>query len=280
MFKWKRKSTYIEKATRSMTAVIRLMWRTLSLRTASGYEPLSEPKKAEGIRSAKPAIKSNPLPTSLMTSSNSCSVRRRPPIKKQKPRHSNRLARIEPSIAALMTGIRLLSTLLWSSTMKRTISTSPPRKVSSKTPRILSVWCLGSILFPCSDFSRGERFFGQAENMRTNNLRQLPCQLLSGKSNQICSRDHGDVVQDEDPQMEIWPGEMDSDRRRYERPESVDRHGYMTCGPNADPQEVPRVYPRSSTFTIWLNASCNLVPVVVVDWHMHMVSRLLLLSLG
>lgn len=116
--------------------------------------------------------------------------------------------------------------------------------------------------------------------MHTDDFRQLPCQLLPGKSNQIRSWDHGDIVQDEVPQMELWPDEMHDDRRRHKRPESIDCHRYVTRGSKANPQEVPWVYPRPSTFAIWLNTPCNLVPVMVEDWHMGVVGRLLLLPVG
>lgn len=114
----------------------------------------------------------------------------------------------------------------------------------------------------------------------TNNFRQFSCQLLSGKSNQVCSRDHGDVIQDEAPHVQVWPSVMDGNCRRNERPKSIDHHRHMTCGAETDPQKMPRVYPGSSTFTIWLDAPCNLVPIVVEDWHMHVVGGLVLLCLG
>ena len=138
---------------------------------SSGLDPLSEAKKALGIRSPKPAISRSPLPTSLMTSSNSCSERLKPPAKKQVPKHSRRLASIEPRMAALMTGMRLLSTLLWSKTIKRTISTIPPRKVSSKTPVIKSILSSSRIsclfgCFCCCGQSPGKAKRTVAESLR------------------------------------------------------------------------------------------------------------------
>ena len=58
-----------------------------------------------------------------------------PPTKKQNPRQSSRLARIDPRMAARMTGMSELSPGSRASrTMKSTISTMPPRKVSRMIP--------------------------------------------------------------------------------------------------------------------------------------------------
>ena len=140
-------SNYIKYAISRMTDVMRLILSVLSSRIVgvkfSVNEPFRELKNAVGMRSPKPAVNSRPLPTSLTTSSNSCSDLLKPPAKKQHPKHSSRLASIEPSMAALITGMRLLSTLLWRRTMKRTISTIPPRKVSKSTPILKLVYLAG-----------------------------------------------------------------------------------------------------------------------------------------
>jgi hypothetical protein len=55
---------------------------------------------------------------------------------KQKPRQSNMLARMEPRIAARITGT-FWSLPVTNSTMKRTISTTDPSVVSAMTPSTL-----------------------------------------------------------------------------------------------------------------------------------------------
>lgn len=52
---------------------------------------------------------------------------------KQKPKHSNMLARMEPRMAARITGT-LVSLPVTSRTMNSTISTTDPRVVSATTP--------------------------------------------------------------------------------------------------------------------------------------------------
>lgn len=122
-----------------MIAVARLIFKMLSSSVAitSAEELLKEVEKALGMSRPKPATSIKPLPTSLIASSNSCSSRFMPPTKKQKPKQRSRFARIEPRIAALMTGIRSSVVLLFldSRIMNNTISTMPPRNVSRRTPK-------------------------------------------------------------------------------------------------------------------------------------------------
>ena len=94
-------------------------------------------------------------------------------------------------------------------------------------------------------------------------MRKLPCEFLPCESNQVCGGDHGDVIQDEGPQMLIWSREVESNGRRYERPEGIGNHGQMACGPKTYPCEVPWVYPGSATLTIRLDPLRNLVAIVI-----------------
>ena len=167
-----------------------------------------------GIRSPKPAMSNRPCPTSLTTSSKSCSSLNKPPAKKQKPRHSNKFASMEPRIAARMTGMRLLSTLLWSRTMKRTISTMPPRKLSSSTP-MLSISC---ILLLC--IFMPPEYSGMM--LLTKDFWKLACELLSSKTDKVRRGNHCNVIEDEVPQFLIGSCKMHHNSCRYERPEYVD----------------------------------------------------------
>ena len=54
----------------------------------------------------------------------------------------------------------------------------------------------------------------------------------------------------------------------------------MACRFETDPEEVIWVYPRSSTFAIWLDSPGHFVPIVVVARHMHMVCSFFLLYIS
>jgi len=156
-------------------------------------------KNAHGIVKPNPAVRSNPLPTSLTTPSNSCLSRMRPPTKKHSPRQSNKFAKMEPRIADLMTEIRF-----WDSkTMKSTISTILPRKVSRRTPARCQ-----RCLIPTTP----------KVTLLTNHFGQFPCQFLTRKSDKIGSWDHGDVVEGEDPVVGIRPSKVDRYRCGNKRP--------------------------------------------------------------
>lgn len=136
-------STNRKKATRRTTEVARLMVRVLSSNRGSVKGPpgvvLPEraEKKALGIKRAKPATSIKPEPVSLMTSWKACSSRLIPPTKKQVPRQRSRLAKMEPRMAAWMTGIRLLFVSEEIRTINSTISTTELKVVSIKTPSTL-----------------------------------------------------------------------------------------------------------------------------------------------
>jgi hypothetical protein len=78
------------------------------------------------------AVSKRPLPVSLIASLKLCSSRNKPPTKKQNPKQSSIVAKIDPRIAALITYI-------WSSfskTMKRTISTIEPQLLDMEVSKL------------------------------------------------------------------------------------------------------------------------------------------------
>ena len=51
---------------------------------------------------------------------------------------------------------------------------------------------------------------------------------MAGEANEICHRDHCDVVDGEDPCVKIWTCEMEDDGGRNEGPEYIDPFGCCT----------------------------------------------------
>jgi hypothetical protein len=80
---------------------------------------------------------------------------------------------------------------------------------------------------------------------------------LTRKTNQISTRNHGDVVEDEDGKVKVWSRVLDSDCCRNDRPEDVADSRGSTAGTPADSEEVVRVYALSATLSCRLDASCD-----------------------
>lgn len=58
----------------------------------------------------------------------------------------------------------------------------------------------------------------------TEDLGKLSCQFLSGESDEIGTRDHGNIVQGEDPDMVFWAGITNGDSSWNEGPQDIDGH--------------------------------------------------------
>lgn len=103
----------------------------------------------------------------------------------------------------------------------------------------------------------------------TQHLWQLACQLLPGKPYQICSRYHGDVRYDEDPELLIRDGPEESHGDRDKRPKHVNP---FACGARAVPDnlaEVNGAYATSAALPLRLYAWCDLVSIVIEASKMH-----------
>lgn len=122
----------------------------------------------------------------------------------------------------------------------------PPRKVSRRTPDRLSA-----------------KMIRIGEERLTKHFGQLPRQLLTGESNQICSGYHSYVVESEDPIVEVWSSKMNGYSGRDKRPEHVDRHGGFTAAAEAYSREMPWMYALPTAFALGLDAFCNLVPIMI-----------------
>lgn len=64
-------------------------------------------------------------------------------------------------------------------------------------------------------------------NENPRNLRHLPSKLLASKPEQVSSRNHADITDDEDPDVQMWSDIIHDDREKTERPEQIDCHGYL-----------------------------------------------------
>lgn len=106
----------------------------------------------------------------------------------------------------------------------------------------------------------------------TKDFWKLASELLSRKTDEVRRRNHCNVIEDEVPQLLIRSCKMHCYGCRDERPEDIDHHGHMACRPETDSCKVPWVYPRSTTLSIRLDASRDLVSIVIEDGHVRMVS--------
>ncbi len=106
----------------------------------------------------------------------------------------------------------------------------------------------------------------------TKDFWKLASELLSRKTDEVRRGNHCDVIEDEVPQLLIRPCKVHCYGCRYERPEDVDHHRHMACRPETYSCKVPWVYPRPTTLSIRLDASGDLVSIVIEDGHVRMVS--------
>ena len=106
----------------------------------------------------------------------------------------------------------------------------------------------------------------------TEDFWKLACELLSGKTDEVRRGNHRNVIEDEVPQLLIRSCKVHHYGCRYERPEDVDHHGHMTCRPETYSCKVPWMYPRPTTLSIRMDASRDLVSIVIEDGHMRMMS--------
>ena len=83
---------------------------------------------------------------------------------------------------------------------------------------------------------------------------QLPRELLASETNQIGTRDHSKVVEDEDGKMKVGSRISDGDCCWYDRPEDVADSGSSTGRQPAYLEESLNVYATSATFPSGLDA--------------------------
>ena len=86
---------------------------------------------------------------------------------------------------------------------------------------------------------------------------QLRSQFLTSETNEIGARNHCEVVENKDCQMEIGSNIRDSHCCRYNWPEDITDSRSSTCGVVANPQELKRIDPLSTTLTCRLNAGSD-----------------------
>ena len=106
----------------------------------------------------------------------------------------------------------------------------------------------------------------------TKDFWKLASELLSRKTDEIRRGHHCNVIEDEVPQLLIRSCKVHCYGCRYERPEDIDHHGHMACRPETDSCKVPWVYPRPTALPIRLDASRDLMSIVIEGGHMRMVS--------
>ena len=89
---------------------------------------------------------------------------------------------------------------------------------------------------------------------------QLSGHLLPSETNQVGTRDHGEIIEDEYSQMEIRASIADSNCCWYDWPENVTEERGSTARTPANPQEKEWVEAASATLS-WLNTSGDPLPM-------------------
>lgn len=84
---------------------------------------------------------------------------------------------------------------------------------------------------------------------------KLPSQFLTGKTNQVGTGNHGDVIEDKDDQMEVVVGVCDPDGGWHDGPEYVADSRGSACRAPTDSQEASNVDATPATLSCWLNSS-------------------------
>ncbi len=159
--------------------------------------------------------------------------------------------------------------------MKRTISTMPPRKVSRIIPGPSQSSC----------------YVVGYEDIQTQNFWNFACELLTGEPNEIGCGNDSNVIEGKSPEMKLCArvmrvDEVDGNGSWHKWPQEIHKHGRMAAGTKTYPEKVDWMEPASATLSIWLDAFCDFMSIVVVSgqvgqvWHMdHMVMMFLVLGL-
>lgn len=110
--------------------------------------------------------------------------------------------------------------------------------------------------------------------------------FLPREAEEIGRGDHGDVVEDEDPEVGVGAGIVLSngglaavegllnrgcrayncDGGRYEGPQHVEPFRQSASAPETNPDKPERMDAFATTLSVRLNPFCHFVPVVVVLW--------------
>lgn len=83
---------------------------------------------------------------------------------------------------------------------------------------------------------------------------QFAGELLASETNQIGTRNHGKIVENEDGEMEVCSRIGDSNCGWYHGPEDVADSGCSAGRQPADLEESFQMYALSATLSCWLNA--------------------------
>lgn len=89
----------------------------------------------------------------------------------------------------------------------------------------------------------------------TEDGRHLAAKLLAGEADQIGTRDHGDVGEDEDGEVVVGEGIADGDGDGDKGPEDVDGGGGLARGAGGDAEEVQEVDAAAARLARGLDAA-------------------------
>lgn len=82
---------------------------------------------------------------------------------------------------------------------------------------------------------------------------------------------HGNIVQGENPYMQVWTSKMNSYSRRDKWPEDIDEFGGIAARSKTYSKEMKGVYSFSTALSIGVDSLGDLVPIMVEAGHMYIV---------
>lgn len=108
--------------------------------------------------------------------------------------------------------------------------------------------------------------YSRSLDENTKNRRHLAAEFLTGETDQVGTRNHGNVGQDEDGEVVLGEGIADGDSSGNERPEDVDGGGGFAGRTAGNLEEVQRVEATATRLTSGLDSTgqCRVAVAVIV----------------